>query len=135
MVLLAVSGVDDVLTVMKPDGQGNVIISARNDSLNEGYARVIAAVGSTFEAANAAVMYHARKMAQGYEYMKVEKEADAKALKGDGLLTNWKEGWYDGFTYCTWNGLGQNLNEQKIFKALDALKENGIKSGLLNRWQ
>ena len=37
------------------------------------------------------------------------------------------ENWYDGLTYCTWNGLGQNLTEEKIYHALDALEKNNIK--------
>ena len=43
------------------------------------------------------------------------------------------ENWYDGLTYCTWNALGQDLNESKIYDALDILKANKIKSEYLNR--
>lgn len=128
LVLLAVSGVDDVLTVLKSDGQGNVIISSRNDSTKEGQIRVIAAVGKTFESANAAVWYHARKLIHGDEYMSGQEQAEAEALAEDGADAEWLENWYDGLTYCTWNGLGQNLNERKIYDALDVLKDNGIKS-------
>lgn len=32
----------------------------------------------------------------------------------------------DGLTYCTWNSLGQDLTEEKIFNALDTLAKNGI---------
>ncbi|KAJ5778180.1 hypothetical protein N7520_001426 [Penicillium odoratum] len=38
----------------------------------------------------------------------------------------WLTEWFDGLTYCTWNGLGQNLTEEKILGALDALKAHGI---------
>lgn len=54
------------------------------------------------------------------EEMKTALEKDVKA--------EWMENWYDGLTYCTWNALGQDLHEQKIFHALDVLKEKGIHS-------
>ena len=78
LVLLAVSGVDDVLTVFKPDDEGNVIISARNDSPESSQAHIIAAVGTTFETANAAVMHHARKIVRANEYMINEIKAEMK---------------------------------------------------------
>ena len=82
LVLLAVSGIDDVLTVFKPDGQGNVIISARNDSPEGATARVVAAVGPTFEQANAAVMYHARKLVRGDEDDNNKSEVEVKNALG-----------------------------------------------------
>lgn len=130
LVLLAVSGVDDVLTVFKPDGHGNVIISSRNDGTEKAQARVVVAVGKTFESANAAVMYHARKLVLGDKYTGGQEEAEPKVLIEDGVKADWMENWCDGLTYCTWNGLGRNLNEQKLYNALDILKENKIKSNL-----
>ncbi len=126
LVILAVSGIDDVLTVLKPDGQGNVIIHARNDRPELATGRVLAAVGKDFESANAAVMYHARKLVGGIR-MSDELEAEMKASIENDVKAEWMENWYDGLTYCTWNGLGQNLNEQKIFDALDILKANNVK--------
>ena len=128
LVLLAVSGIDDVLTVFKPDGEGNVIISARNDKPEESQAKVVAAVGTTFESANAAVMYHARKLVRGDEYMSNEIKAEMKTAIENDVNAQWMENWYDGLTYCTWNALGQDLTEEKIYNALDILKENKIKS-------
>lgn len=127
LVLLAVSGVDDDLTVFKRDGHGNVIIFSRNDSTEEGLARVLVAVGKTFESANAAVMYYARKLISGNESISVRKKTEMEGLN-DEVKIDWMESWSDGLTYCTWNGLGQNLNEQKIYHALDELNDNGIKS-------
>ena len=128
LVLLAVSGVDDDLTVFKPDGHGNVIITSRNDSTENSLARVLVAVGKTFESANAAVMYHARKLVNGDECHIIHENAETQALTDGEVKADWMEHWSDGLTYCTWNGLGQNLNEQKIYSALDVLNENGIKS-------
>ncbi|KAI4129264.1 MAG: hypothetical protein LQ338_002316 [Usnochroma carphineum] len=126
LVLLAVSGVDEVLTVFKPDNDGNVIVQSRNDSPEGGQARVLAAVGATFNTALAAVMYHARKIVAGYDTMsKISREEMQHALEKD-VRPQYMENWYDGLTYCTWNALGQDLNEQKIFNALNILKSKGI---------
>ena len=127
LVILAVSGVDDVLTVLKHDEQGHIIISARNESLNHGKAQVVVAIGKSFETANAAVMYHARKLISGEEAMSGELKAEMKASLEGGVKAEWLENWYDGLTYCTWNGLGQNLTEKKVFDALDTLGKNNIR--------
>ncbi|KAL9035877.1 MAG: hypothetical protein Q9214_006389 [Letrouitia sp. 1 TL-2023] len=44
-----------------------------------------------------------------------------------GVKAEWMENWYDGLTYCTWNALGQDLTEGKIFDALDTLEDNDVK--------
>ena len=128
LVLLAVSGIDDVLTVFKHDGNGNVLASSRNDSPKEGQTRIIAAVATSFESANAAVMYHARKLVRGDEHMSNEIQAEMKIAIEKDIRAEWMDNWYDGLTYCTWNALGQDLNESKIYNALDILKQNNIKS-------
>lgn len=124
LALLAMSGVEDVLSVLKSDGQGNVILSSRNDSEVEGQAMAIAAVGNTFESAIAAAMYHARKVIQDDKLVSDK----SQPLSESGINADWMENWSDGLTYCTWNSLGQNLNEQKIYNALDDLKINAINS-------
>lgn len=124
LALLAMSGVEDVVSVLKSDSQGNVILSSRNDFEDEGQAMVIAAVGETFESAIAAAMYHARKVIHG-DNLALNKP---QTLIQSGVKADWIENWPDGLTYCTWNSLGQNLNEQKIYDALDDLKNNTITS-------
>ena len=128
LVILAVSGIDDVLTVFRPDDEGNVMIRARNDRPEPSRAHIIAAVGTTFENANAAVMYHARKIVRGDEYMSNQIKAEMKTAIENDVKAEWMENWYDGLTYCTWNALGQDLHEDKIYNALNILKENNIKS-------
>lgn len=128
LVLLAVSGIDDVLTVFKHDGHGNVIVSSRNDSPEEGQTTIVAAVAPEFESANAAVMYHARKLVRGNKSLSIEVNAEMKTAIENDVKAEWMENWYDGLTYCTWNALGQDLNEDKIYSALDVLKQNNIKS-------
>ncbi|KAL8996931.1 MAG: hypothetical protein Q9169_003690, partial [Polycauliona sp. 2 TL-2023] len=126
LVLLAVSGVEEVLTVFKPDDHGNVIAHSRNDSTVTRQARVLAAVGTTFNTALAAVIYEARKVVRGYDTMSPEVKEEMKTALEKDVKAEWMENWYDGLTYCTWNALGQDLHEQKIFDALDILKGNGI---------
>lgn len=128
LVLLAISGIDEVLTVFKPDAHGNVIAHSRNDSTEPGQARILAAVGTTFSTALAAVIYHARKIVRGYDTMSQEVKEDMKTALEKDVKAEWMENWYDGLTYCTWNALGQDLHEQKIFDALDVLKKKGIRS-------
>ena len=127
LVILALSGVGDVLAVLKPGQHRNVILSARNDAVKEAQTTAIVAVGTSFESAMAAVMYHARALIYNDMYIGGELEAEMKASI-DGVKANWMENWYDSLTYCTWNGLGQNLNEAKILNALDTLEDSGIKS-------
>lgn len=127
VVVIAVSGVNNVLTVLNHDGDGNVTISGRNDNEQEGVSRIIVAAGKTFELAVAAAMYHARKIVTSYGIRNKEQEAEVKALLS-GVKPEWLENWYDGFTYCTWNGLGQNLTEEKINGALDSLQRANIHS-------
>ncbi|THW41129.1 raffinose synthase protein-like protein Sip1 [Aureobasidium pullulans] len=126
VVCLAISGVEDVLTVFQHDDDGNMVIQARNDRETEGTSHVVVAVANTFEIANAAVMYHARKIVGGYESATGQVEVETKALMEKNVKAEWLEEWYDGFTYCTWNGLGQKLTVDKIIEALESLKNAGI---------
>ncbi|KAI9674868.1 MAG: DNA mismatch repair protein msh6 [Trizodia sp. TS-e1964] len=125
LVLIALSGIDDVLTVFKPDGQGNINIHSRNDNIAEGIFRVVAAVGNEFESTNAAAMCHARHLVMSLESQAPERSSEIKTLI-ESIKPEWVTNWADGLSYCTWNGLGQNLSEQKIFEALDTLAENNI---------
>ena len=126
VVCLAISGVGDVLTTFIHDEAGNVEIKGRNDRESTGTSRVLVAVAESFEVANCAVMYQARKVvAQNPE--PIAKELDAlKIASDDDANPQWIEEWYDGLTYCTWNALGQNLTADKILNALDDLKKEGI---------
>ncbi|KAF2109244.1 raffinose synthase protein-like protein Sip1 [Lophiotrema nucula] len=125
LVVLAVSGLEDVLTCLHHDGDGFITINSRNDREEDGVATLIAAVGFKLEYAVGATLYHARKLVTRYEAATGEMAEELKALT-DGVKPEWLENWYDGLTYCTWNGLGQNLNEQKLFDALESLKKNNI---------
>lgn len=137
LAILAVSGLDDVLTTLNHDGAGNVTIDSRNDSETDGLARLIIAVGDSLEPAVAAVMYYARRLVMKYEAAQGLTFAEEEALMKD-YKPQWLENWYDGLSYCTWNGLGQKLEESKLFDALDSLASNNINiSNLIidDNWQ
>ncbi|KAF1366074.1 raffinose synthase protein-like protein Sip1 [Lizonia empirigonia] len=137
LAVLAISGVDDVLTTLGHDGEGRIVIHSRNDSTDDGVSRLVIAVGKDLNHAIAAVMYHARKLVMKYGVGSEEVEAEFKALTDD-FKPEWLENWYDGLSYCTWNGIGQNLTEQKLFDALDSLSKNEINiSNLIidDNWQ
>lgn len=125
LVVLAISGVDDVLTTLHHDGAGNVVVDSRNDSEKEGVSRLVVSVGKSLESAMAATMYYARRLVLKYEDASGELAAEEKALMKD-YQPQWLLNWYDGLAYCTWNGLGQKLHEDKIFEALDSLQKNDI---------
>ncbi|KFX96760.1 hypothetical protein V490_03157 [Pseudogymnoascus sp. VKM F-3557] len=137
LVLLAVSGIDDVSTLFRSDAAGNITLETRNDGPKAGIARIIVALGNDFESANAAAMYQARDLVQNLSLATSEEKQELMALKDD-IKPQWMENWFDGLTYCTWNGLGQNLTEEKIFNAVDTLAANNINiSNLIidDNWQ
>lgn len=135
LVLLAAS-VDNVLTLFQSGENGEIVISSKNDNPWQSKFHVLSAVADTFEIANSAVMYEARKLATNLtnephqddlpkKKTDTPTETDLLPIRKD-PQAQWMSDWYDGLTYCTWNGLGQDLTEEKIMYALDSLKENGI---------
>ncbi|KAL5465592.1 hypothetical protein PMIN06_000493 [Paraphaeosphaeria minitans] len=137
LVVLATSGIDDVMTTLSHDGDGNVMIDSRNDSNEDGFATLIVAAGHSLEFAMSAAMYHARKLVMRYQAATGESAAEEEALMKD-YKPQWLQNWYDGLAYCTWNGIGQKLTETKIFEALDSLKKNNVNiSNLIidDNWQ
>ncbi|KZF26253.1 glycoside hydrolase family 36 protein [Xylona heveae TC161] len=127
LVVLGISGVDHHLVLLRPDEDGNVLISARNDGAENGTARVAVAVGRSFDKAMAAAMYHARRVV-GVPVVSAGPTTPAEPLAVDnGVKPEWFQEWFDGLTYCTWNGLGQNLTEDKILNVLEGLDKDNIK--------
>ncbi len=92
LVVLAVSGVDDVLTTLSHDGEGRIVINSRNDSEEDGTARLVAAVGKDLNHAIAAVMYYARRLVMKYSVGSEEAEAEFKALTDD-FKPEWLQNW------------------------------------------
>ncbi|KAK8132479.1 glycoside hydrolase superfamily [Apiospora kogelbergensis] len=125
LVLLAVSGIDDVMTVFRHTESGQVSLHIRNDGEAESNGLVLAAIGDHFESALAAVVYHSRNVVLAAKKADGALDDELKALKDD-VKIEWMENWYDGLGYCTWNALGQNLTDEKVYKAVDTLAENNI---------
>ncbi|CAK1354255.1 unnamed protein product [Cercospora beticola] len=142
VVILGISGINDVITTFFNDHDGNIIIKARNDRTETETSRVLVAVADSFEVANAAVWYHARKIVQSYSAADEETATVEQLIKTvqpvDNPNPEWLEDWYDGFTFCTWNALGQKLTAKNIYDALDDLAKENINISTLiidDNWQ
>lgn len=99
MVLLALSGLNDVMATFQSDDAGKVQLHLRNDSDSEEAGTVLVAVGHTFESANAAVMYQARNLVISSKKSTGEYDEELKTLR-DGVKPEWMENWYDGLGFC-----------------------------------
>lgn len=159
LVLLGVSGVDHVLTVFGSGDRGEVVIKAQSDNAESTKFEVLASVATDFEVAMSAVVYEARKKVRVAAEPVVDEasppapppqEEDQRPSSSDSFPSDdlvmvekdpkvqWMTQWYDGLTYCTWNGLGQDLTEDKVLHALDTLKAQGINIANLiidDNWQ
>lgn len=124
VVLLAVSGINDTLTIFRNDDEGNIVIHSRNDSKDDGAATIIIATAMTFEEANAAAVFQARRLVM--RNSTAENDPVVKAMEEKDVKAEWLEEWFDGFSYCTWNGLGINLTEDRLCDALKQLRDNDI---------
>lgn len=159
LVLLGISGVDHVVTVFGSGERGEVVIKAQSDNTESIKFEVLASVATNFEVAMSAVIYEARKkvrviaepaMDEASQSPSPPQEEDQRPGSSDSFASDdlvmvekdpkiqWMTHWYDGLTYCTWNGLGQDLTEEKVLHALDTLKANGINIANLiidDNWQ
>ncbi|KAF6820798.1 raffinose synthase sip1 [Colletotrichum sojae] len=137
LVFLAVSGVNNVLSVFRHDDSGHISVHARNDGTASENSKILVATGDNFESANAAAMYQARNYVMAEKKASDELQGELKAIE-EGIKPEWMENWYDGLGFCTWNALGQRLTDEKVFDAMDKLAENNIKVTSLiidDNWQ
>ncbi|KAI1774806.1 glycoside hydrolase family 36 protein [Hypoxylon cercidicola] len=137
LVLLGVSGVANVMTLLRSSDSGSVKLHIRNDAEVESSGLVLAAVGDNFESAIAAVMYHARTVVLAQRNEESELSRELQSLSDD-IKPQWYENWYDGLGYCTWNALGQRLTDEKIIDAVEALAKDHINISTLiidDNWQ
>lgn len=138
LVILGISGLNDVMTLFRSSESGELLIHIRNDGTEASTGTVLVAVGDNFESANASVMYQARSLVIGSQSTDLYDAEVAALQKKDGVEPLWYEDWYDGLGYCTWNALGQRLTDQKVLKAVDTLAANGIDISSLiidDNWQ
>lgn len=138
LMLLAIS-LDEVLTVFNSNNEGNVLTVARNDDLVRKQITIISAVSTVFDNGIASIMQYARQIAEGTVPMLSEEQCiNVEEDSEKNTEAQELEGWEDNFTYCTWNGLGQSLNEDTIMNALESLADHDIKVGNLivdDGWQ
>lgn len=92
LVVLAISGKDNVLTTLVHDNQGGIVVKAQNDSGKEESVRLVVAVGKALSNAMAAVMYHARKLVMRYDTGTDEPNAEMQTLMED-FDPQWLENW------------------------------------------
>ncbi|KAK6859779.1 Sip1-like protein [Apiospora arundinis] len=111
LVLLAVSGIDDVMTVFRHTDSGQVSFHIRNDGEAQSNGLVLAAIGDHFESALAAVVYHSRNVVLAAKKADGALDDELKALKDDVKIG------VDGEL---------NLTDEKVYKAVDTLAENKI---------
>lgn len=146
VVLLAVSGVNNVTTLLRSGDHGEVTVKAQSDNTDASDFQVLASVADDFDIAMSAVVYEARKLTRPYSTdgpayrvpTPVSPPGDDEVLVEKDPHAQWLSEWYDGLTYCTWNGIGQDLTEDKILNALDTLKAEEINIGSLiidDNWQ
>ncbi|KAI9726295.1 MAG: hypothetical protein M1828_001568 [Chrysothrix sp. TS-e1954] len=130
-VVLTISGINSISTSLQ--SSGDVLrLQAFNEAAIVAKADVCVAIAQSFDSACAAVYYHARKMTSTYQiwwnnvqhFSTYEKRDHAlpKIAAGPTCFRNW----YDGLSYCTWNGIGIDLSEDKISLALQSLRVHGI---------
>lgn len=134
LVILALSGINDVLTVIQSGDDGEVVLKARSDNYTVSDFHVLVAAAEDFEVAMSAVIYESRKVVRPFvEPTTVSEDQAPPSPLGEDIVmvekdpqAQWLTEWVDGLTFCTWNGLGQDLTEEKILDALNALKSHGI---------
>ncbi|KAJ5788276.1 hypothetical protein N7457_003266 [Penicillium paradoxum] len=135
LVMLAVSGVNDVLTVFRSNEKGEVVVTAKSDNSEPSRFHVLVSAAEDFEVAISALIYEARKVVRPFanqtnidleEQVPLSPPGDDMVIVEKDPTAQWLSEWFDGLTYCTWNGLGQDLTEERILHALDTLKSNGI---------
>ncbi|KAF2149412.1 glycoside hydrolase family 36 protein, partial [Myriangium duriaei CBS 260.36] len=113
LVICPEHGKPDITTSLEDDGAGNIVVRSRNDAETRATVRIILSAGNEFELTLADAVRNSRLGSPGPPASaKVDKEA--------------LEDWYDGFSYCTWNGLGRELDEEKIQQALSTLSQHGL---------
>ena len=140
--LLALNGVDEVVTTITSDEEDQIVIGVRNDSSRPIPCRVIAAEAPSLESSIAAAMSSARALA--LSMMGSTEDSDKPAFlhpKTGPSCTNVErslDNWHDGLMYYTYNSLGVNLTVPKVLTGLDSLKSAEIEISTLiidDNWQ
>ena len=129
-VMLAMNGVPHLTTTIRGNEAGGINVAIRNDGSDRRKSSVIVCAAKTVAEAISTVTGVAQGLLQDGQDATVHQNGDTRSD-----LERW---WYDAFTYCTWNGLGQQLSEKKILDALDELQAHKLDFSTLvidDNWQ
>ncbi|KAI5808538.1 glycoside hydrolase superfamily [Peziza echinospora] len=132
--VLGVSALDDCNTYITADKF--VQLRTRNDGGTVQTHKAIVAMGNDWKKTVDAAFLRAREMVRA-SGLSVGPDL-VEAVTNDAVDPQWRQEWFDGLAYCTWNGLGRELTEDRILHALKDLSENGIKVSTLiidDNWQ
>ncbi|KAI0995554.1 hypothetical protein K3495_g12625 [Podosphaera aphanis] len=124
LVLLPTSCVDYVMTIFTNGNDGDIYLRIFNHSKESKVSRLLVGLGNDFESANAVVMNHAISSVSNIQNQERRQQEKLVTIKQNKNAR--PQNWIDGFTFCTWNALGQNLTEEKILTAATKLAENKI---------
>lgn len=119
VVILAVSGIRDVVTTLQADHEGNLLMQVSNDGECTDQGHVLIAAACTHECALAEVMHRARTLVASTKGSAVHLKTMPNEIAS-------AETWCDGLAYCTWDGIGQNLSEDSLLAALRQLKKDEV---------
>jgi hypothetical protein len=118
VVVLAISGLVATTTYIKSSGSGGVILNSRNDSGEPQTCHALVATGLDWQKTAEATFAAARNLLQQFGVTKDDAPPEMEPL--------WRESWYDGLGYCTWNSLGRELTQDRVLDALQDLHDKGI---------
>jgi hypothetical protein len=118
VVVLAISGLVATTTYIKSGGDGKVILNSRNDSTEPQTCHALVATGLDWHKTAEATFQAARNLLQQFGVTEDDSPPEMEPL--------WRESWYDGLGYCTWNSLGRELTHDRVIEALQDLNDKGV---------
>lgn len=117
VVVLAISGLGFTTNYIRSES-GRVLLNARNDSGKPQSHRALVATGLDWHSAISAAFDEARNLLRQWGVTEETAPPEMEPL--------WRESWYDGLGYCTWNSLGRELTQDRVLNALQDLHDKGV---------
>ena len=138
VVTVAAPSPDDVYMVLETDEQGRLVVASRTDRVTDKPLSVLVSAAGSIEESIEAVMAQARLVANQSRMVGELIPNDIKSVFATPPATAHLDDLVDGLGYCTWNALGQDLDQEKLLRALRDLQKNGINFSTLlidDGWQ
>jgi hypothetical protein len=117
VVVLGISGLRSTTTYICSD-RGRVVLKSLNDSGEPQVHRALVSTGLDWQSTVDAAFYAARVL--------LSQSGITEATAPPEMEPLWRESWYDGLGYCTWNSLGRELTQDRVLDSLQDLHDNGI---------